>query len=288
MGRMAMVGMDVMAEGVPLHTSLAGVERGATMLWVDGTAKDFAALREFAALEALRIYKLPRRHVPVLAGCPLQRLTLLSLRHADAGDLQFLSGFATLETLLVWQSPKLTRLDGIERLTRLTTLALSDIGAIESLAPLAALTELRSLGLTGGIWTTQGLPSLALLRKLPKLERLNLMSAKAIDGDLGPLCDLPHLTHLELSPRNFEPAELARVAAAHPFWRRWLLDLSDFDQWAGAPGCKKCGTHRKVLFLRRKKLLWCPRCEGEKLAALLADFERLVEEKAREREAGGG
>jgi hypothetical protein len=42
-----------------------------------------------------------------------------------------------------------------------------------------------------------------------------------------------------------------------------------------------------VLFLRRKKLLWCPRCEGEKLAALLADFERLVEEKRREREAGG-
>ena len=58
-----------MAEGVPLHTSLAGVERDATMLWVDGTAKDFAALREFAALEALRIYKLPRRNVPVLASC---------------------------------------------------------------------------------------------------------------------------------------------------------------------------------------------------------------------------
>jgi hypothetical protein len=256
------------------------------MLWVDGTAKDFAALREFAALEALRIYKLPRRNVPLLAGCPLPRLTLLSLRHADSGDLGFLSGFVTLETLLVWQCPKLTHLDGIERLTRLTTLALSDIGAIESLAPLAALTELRSLGLTGGVWTTQGLPSLALLRELPKLERLNLMAAKAIDGDLGPLCDLPHLTKLELSPRNFEPAEIARVAAAHPSFRRELLELGDFDQWANTSGCKKCGTHRKILFLRRKKLLWCPRCESEKLAALVADFERLVEEKAREREQG--
>jgi hypothetical protein len=41
------------------------------------------------------------------------------------------------------------------------------------------------------------------------------------------------------------------------------------------------------LFLRRKKLLWCPRCEGAKLAALVANFERLVEETRREREEGG-
>lgn len=282
-----MVGITGTAEDEQPRTSLAGVERGATALWVDGTAKDFAALRDFAALEALSIYKLPRRNVPVLAGCPLPRLTRLSVRHADAGDLGFLSGFAALESLNVWQSPKVTRLDGIERLTRLTTLALSDLGAIESLAPLAPLTGLRSLALAGGVWTTQGLPSLAPLRALAALERLNLVAAKAIDGDLGPLCDLPRLTRLELSPRNFEPAEIARVAAAHPFWRRQLLDLDDFDQWAGTAGCQKCGSHRKVLFLRRKKLLWCPRCEGAKLAALVADFERLVEEKRREREEGG-
>lgn len=284
---MAMAGMPGVDEGEPLHTSLAGVERGATALWVDGTAKDLAALREFTALAALSIYRLPRRHVPVLAGCPLPRLTRLSVRHADAGDLGFLSGFVTLESLNVWQCPKLTRLDGLERLTRLTTLALSDLGVIESLAPLAALTGLRTLALAGGVWTTQGLPSLAPLRALAGLERISLIAAKAIDGDLGPLCDLPRLTQLELSPRNFEPAEIARVAAAHPFWRRRLLDLDDFDQWAGSSGCKTCGTHRKVLFLRRKKLLWCPRCEDAKLTALVADFERLVEEKRREREADG-
>ena len=268
-------------------TSLAGVERGATALWVDGTAKDLAALRDFAALETLRIYRLPRRNVPVLAGCALPRLTVLSVRHADAGDLGFLSGFVTLDTLTVWQSPKVKRLDGVERLTRLTTLAVSDIGAIESLAPLAALTGLRSLALAGGVWNTQGLPSLAPLRALAGLEQLNLVAAKAIDGDLGPLCDLPRLTQLLLSPRNFEPAEIARVAAVHPFFRRQLLALPDFDTWERAPGCKKCKGRRKILFLRRKKLLWCPQCEGAKLAALVGDFERLVEEKVRELRAGG-
>ena len=285
---MAMEPMPGMAADEPLRTALAGVGRDATALWVDGTAKDFAALAEFAALSTLRIHRLPRRHVPVLAGCRLPRLTALSVRHADAGDLQFLAGFAALQALTVWQCPKLTRLDGIEQLTRLTHLSLNDLGAIESLAPLAALGELRVLGLTGGIWTTQGLPSLATLRQLSKLERVNLISAKIADGDLGPLCDLPHLTQLDLSPRNFEPAEIARVAAAHPFWRRQLLELRDFDTWERAPGCKKCQGRRKILFLRRKKLLWCPRCEGEKLAALVADFERLVEEKVREREHGGG
>jgi hypothetical protein len=281
---MAMVGMADIAGDEPLHTSLAGLERSARALWVDGTAKDFSALREFVALKELRIYRVPRRNLPMLARCRLPRLTVLSIRHVDADDFGFLSGFVTLDTLTVWQSPKVKRLDGIERLTRLTTLGLTELGAIESLAPLAALTELQSLGLSGGMSTTQMLPSLAPLRALTGLEKLSLMAAKVSDGDLGPLCDLSGLTHLDLPPRNFEPAQIARVAAAHPFWRQQLLTLPDFDQWAGTAGCKKCGTGRKVLFLRRKKLLWCPRCEGAKLAALVADFERLVEEKRRERE----
>ena len=155
--------VDIGENEQPL-TSLAGVDRGLTTLWVDGTAKDFAALREFEALANLRIYRLPRRHVPVLADRRWPALTTLSVRHADAGDLQFLGKLATLETLTVWQCPKLTRLDGVERLTRLTSLYFNDLGTIESLTPLAALTGLRILALTGGIEKTQALPSLAPLR----------------------------------------------------------------------------------------------------------------------------
>ncbi len=271
-------------EGEPLHTSLAGVDRRSTTLWVDGPAKDFAALQEFEALANLRIYRLPRRHVPVLAGFRLPLLRTLGVRHADSGDLQFLTGLGTLETLTVWQCPKLTRLDGIERLTRLTALYFNDLGTIESLAPLAALTGLQTLALTGGIWKTQGLPSLVPLQALARLEQLHIRSSKVIDGDLRPLADLPRLSHLDLTPRNFEPAELAYLAATYPFFLRELLTLDDFDKWAGTHGCKKCGSGRKLLFLRRKKLLWCPRCEGAKLAALVEGFERLVEEKRRERE----
>jgi hypothetical protein len=270
------------AENEPLRMSLAGVDRGLTDLWVDGTARDFATLREFEALTSLRIYRLPRRHVPVLAACRWPALTTLSVRHADAGDLAFLGTLARLETLTVWQCPKLKRLDGIGRLTRLTALYFNDLGAIESLEPLAALTGLRTLALTGGIEKTQALPSLAPLKALGRLEQLHLTSAKVAGGDLGPLAELPRLARLELSPRCFEPAELARLAAAHPFFLRALLALPDFDTWDGAPGCKTCKGRRKVLFLRRKKLLWCPRCEGKKLQALLEGFERLVEETRRE------
>jgi hypothetical protein len=273
-------------EDEPLRTSLAGLDRRLESLWIDGTAKDFAALREFEALTRLTLYRLPRRHVPVLAGFRLPRLTALSLRHADAGDLHFLGAFATLEMLTVWQSPKLKRLDGVERLTRLTELYFNDLGAIESLAPLSALTGLRILALTGGIEKTQLLPRLAPLEALAGLEQLHLMAAKVADGDLGALTGLPRLGKLDLSPRYFEPAELARLAAAHPFVLRDLLALPDFDTWNGAPGCNKCKSVRKIMFLRRKKLLWCPRCEGAKLAALLVEFERLVEDKRRERADG--
>jgi hypothetical protein len=47
-----------MDENEPLRTSLAGVDRGLTALWVDGTAKDFATLREFEALTLLQVYRL--------------------------------------------------------------------------------------------------------------------------------------------------------------------------------------------------------------------------------------
>jgi hypothetical protein len=145
---------------------------------------------------------------------------------------------------------------------------------------------LRILALTGGVERIQALPSLAPLRALAKLEQLHLTQAKVVDGDLGPLAGLKRLNKLELSPRYFDPAEIAGVAAAHPFFLRDLLTLPDFDAWAGTSGCKKCKTGRKVLFLRRKKLLWCPRCEGAKLAAHVAEFEQLVEEKRRERKGG--
>ena len=269
---------DKVEDEQPL-TSLAGIDRGVKTLWVDGTAKDLAALREFGALADLKIYRLPRRNVPVLAECRLPRLTTLSVRHADVDDLHFLAKFATLETLTVWQCPKFKRLDGVERLSRLTSLYFNDLGAIASLAPLKALTGLRILALTGGVEKIQTLPSLAPLRALSELEQLHLTQAKVIDDDLGPLADLKCLNKLDLSPRYFDPAELARVAVAHPFFLRDLLTLPDFDAWAGTRGCKKCGSGRKVLFLRRKKLLWCSRCEGTKLASHVAEFERLVEEK---------
>ena len=67
--------MLLVPQNEPLRTSLAGVDRGLKTLWVDGTAKDFAALQEFQALAQLTIYRLPRRHVSVLAACRLPRLT---------------------------------------------------------------------------------------------------------------------------------------------------------------------------------------------------------------------
>jgi hypothetical protein len=262
----------------PLHTALARLDRGLTRLWVDGTAKDFAALSEFSALELLGIYRLPARHLPVLAQGGWKRLRSLSVRHARAADLSFVSRLQGLDSLMVWQSPSIVSFDGIERLAGLRRLVLSDLGAIVSLAPLAQLRDLRELELSGGVWKTQGLPPLAPLLALERLEYVNIVAAKVADGDLGPLAKLPRLARLDLAPRYFAPEELASVAAAHPFFERYLLDLDEFDNWDGATGCKRCKSRRKVMFLRRKKLLWCPSCEKDKLAALLDGFKAMVAE----------
>ncbi len=155
--------------------------------------------------------------MPVLAGCRLPGLTALSVRHADTGDLQFLAGFATLENLMVWQCPKLTRFDGLERLTRLRALALNDLGAIEFLVPLAALTQLEALGKDGGRRVDDPGAAVAAAAAGADEARAAQPGGGQGDrrlGDLGPLCDLRHLSQLQLSPRIF--FEWRRS----PAWRR--------------------------------------------------------------------
>ncbi|MET1411154.1 hypothetical protein ABVF61_02745 [Roseibium sp. HPY-6] len=220
------------------------------------------------AIETIR--KADMKRLNGLDGLPL---ATLSLRWLSAPDLEAVPLPATLTELRIWHSSKLKSLKGIETASDLETLEVREIGLLEDAAALKLLPKLRSLSIIGGPPSLQKIASLDFLDGLPIAE----LTLTAIDGaklDLTPVTRLPNLERLYLHGPNFQPAELAKVAAAYPWFFDQLMDLPDYSI-DGMP-CKKCRKRRKELFLKGKKGLWCPQCESKGLTKVLADFSELV------------
>lgn len=247
-------------------------------LVVDLRKPDPAALRELAESEVVQLLHLSPARARDLTAAGLPRLRSLSLRHLQSTDLALLHDFPQLTHLQVWQSAKVTSLDGLQSQRGLRWLGLSELGLLQTLEPVASLQALTELHLNGGMWRDQQLAGdYAPLASLRSLRRLSISSVRG-PRDLSPILDLPDLEDLFLSTDSFPLEEIARVAARYEFWRRehpWLRE-------AGAScDCPACGSTRVLLFLRRTKRLRCPKCDGAQLERDLRRFENLIDDCAR-------
>ncbi len=261
---------------------LDGVGKGAKHLLVWGEAVDVDILGTLPKLESLEIYKIRSRDLPKVARLGELRLPALSLRFWSEPDLSAFRPPAGLTELTIWQSNKLVSLDGIEAAADLETLVLNDNGRLQSLKPLQALARLSALYISGGIWTKQETDGLEGLERLEGLRRLQL---RGIDGrgvDLTPVARMSNLEWLDLWARDFAMEEVAKVAAAHPFLRKRLLDLEDYGLADSMGLCGKCGTRKKQMFLKGRKFLWCPDCERKGIDRLLGQFAEAVEQARRD------
>ena len=119
----------------------------------------------------------------------------------------------------------------------------------------------------------QKLSNLDAIEGLP-IEKLTLRAVAGADVDLSPVARLKNITVLDIHGPNFAPEELAKVAAAHPWFLEQLLDLKDYP--LSGMNCKKCGGVQKEMFLRRKKFLWCPNCNQSGIDRVLDEFKGLV------------
>ena len=257
---------------------LSGVPKGSKTLLVWGEAVDVDILKTLPKLESLEVYKIRPRDLPKVQRLGELRLSGLSLRFWSEPDLTAFRPPAGLTDLTVWQSNKLVSLDGIEAAADLETLSLNDNGRLQSLEPLKALRSLTALYLSGGIWNKQETDGLEGLEHLEGIRRLQL---RGIDGrgvDLTPVARMPNLEWLDIWARDFPMEEVAKVAAAHPFVLKQLLDLEDYGLRDSMGLCGKCGTMKKMMFLKGRKLLWCPECERKGLDRLLGIFSEAVEQ----------
>lgn len=156
------------------------------------TEGDLSVLASAGGLETLVLKDRPRvKSLDGLAGLPgLRQLGIyLAERLADTGALRG----ARLRELQLEACKKVTTLDDIATCGDLEVLNLSEGGGFPSAEPLRALTKLRELLLYG--------------------------STKFVDGDLGPIADLPHLRELRMqSRRHYRPTveEIQKIIAGRP------------------------------------------------------------------------
>ena len=230
-------------------------------------------------VRVLRLHTVRKPDFARLDGLQHLPLDELELRWISAPDLTHVPLPANLKTLRIWHSPKLKSLDGIAQARELETLDYEDTAPFTTGAALHDLPKLQTLILGGGMNAKLKVDSLDFLDGL-SLRSFTMSGVEGAHLNLDPVVRMTSLEKVEIHGPNVEREELAKVAAAFPAFYDAFRDLKDYNPSLGMR-CKTCGGVQKMLFLRRKKFLWCPRCDEKGLAKVLAEFDQLVQ-KARQ------
>jgi hypothetical protein len=242
------------------------------------TPKTLQRLARFPRLEGLWVGDGGRRNQTAIAA--LRQLRVLRLNGATGEDLGFLGGLADLR-ILELASAMTASLRGLERLHRLECLVIDHAPKITSLEPIRTLSELRQLSIsTPASWDASkkciDVESLQPLATLTNLQRLTLRGVRPAAGGLRPLEGLKALVEVEISHvPTFSLEDFARLAGALPQASGSCLQphfRMNFP-WS----CKRCRTTQEWLTgaVGRQKRYLCPVCDKEKLAAHVAEFERI-------------
>lgn len=214
--------------------------------------KAWKAITESCTASELKLYYLKIRS---LAGIErLSRTVKLHVEYANkVEDISPLFAMPWLESLTVYDLPRISRLDGIEALEGLKELQLS--GNRGSGDPPLKLESVRPI---------------ASLRNLEKLEIVNL---RLEDRDISFIASaFPKLRSLRLSGKEFERAQFAYLAKRlnaqldEPIEGSWVMDYAF---------CK-CGS-KYQLFMGRRMGMLCPVCDEKKFKKLTEEWERMIQ-----------
>jgi hypothetical protein len=210
--------------------------------------KGWKAIVESCTATELKLYYLK---IQSLAGVErLRRTVTLHVEYANkVEDISPLFAMHWLESLTLYDFPRIRRLDGIQALEGLKELKLS--GNRGSMNPPLKLESVRPI---------------ASLRNLEKLEITNL---RLEDRDISFIADAsPKLRSLRLSGKEFERAQLAYLAKR----LNAQLDEPQVGSWEMKASPCKCGQNFHVFMGRRMGKL-CPVCDEKKFKKLVEEFE---------------
>ncbi len=234
---------------------------------------DWDGLASLARLRRLAVQCVRAEHLPHIAR--LSSLTGLWLSEVRGESLAPLRSLVGLQSLRIHWATKLADLGDVAALRGLRTLHLWDLPKLASFEGVQTLTELREFTYetapSRDARGPQRFPSLTPLGALARLERLRLVGVATVDDSLAPLRGLHALRDLHMT-NAFPLEEFARLAAALPQARGNFSE--PIWQLPGRVDCAKCAGE-KVLLLGRGRRLCCARCDAERIARHIAEFERI-------------
>ncbi|HMC97424.1 MAG TPA: hypothetical protein VKG92_07225, partial [Flavobacteriales bacterium] len=206
----------------------------------------------------------------VLAEC---RPTVLSLYHITLSSLEGIERLNTVTRLTLEWATKITDLAPVFELHKLNSLSIFDMPKVRYLDGIEALTGLTELKLSGnqGSGTPHlQLASISSVTKLPGLTRFALLNARLDDDDLTPLVRCGNLKHLHLA-NMFERAQFAYLA------KHLNGQLQEpITAFSGSNvECDTCGADKSMFTGRRMPFL-CKTCDAARFDKYRSEFERLV------------
>jgi hypothetical protein len=264
---------ELAAPNRPLVEDLSDLPPDATFVRTAGTPRSLKRLEAADQLVAVWASSPSPELLRVIARLP--RLRAVYVQHLRSVDIRPLAASTTVEHLLVTWAPRQIELGFLAEMPSLRTLSLDDLKRVD-LGTLPSLPNVTALHLSGGIWSTLKIPTLAPLDRLPNLRFLTLSNVRPADRQLMSLGKLRHLRTLEL-PNFFELEEFARIAAALPLAKgRGLMPFFTEPRTNshGEPvfSCKQCGGAR-VMMTGRPAVLLCQDCDSAKIAKRVARWE---------------
>jgi hypothetical protein len=253
--------------------NLNSISRGATRIRLVTGAKGFERLAEFEQLEALWCFGIDDKCLKQISTCLSLKELYLDYKLKTA-DLSPLLNLPKLSILTIDSCSRMTSLEQLASFKSLVGLSIVNFKNVHDIGPLAELSNLRELAVEGSMWMRMKIDTLAPIGGLQRLEVLHLTNLKVADESLAPLASLSRLRELQIA--NFYPyEEFARLAAKHPqTTSQWFAPFIS-TSWS----CKECKVGEMVMLTGKGKPMLCRRCNTQRLARHVAEFESIVQQE---------
>lgn len=206
----------------------------------------------------------------VVSNCRASTLRLYHITLSDLDGIETLTATKTLE--LEWAT-KIETLLPVFQMRELESLSIYDFPKVKNLDGIEELSKLRELNLSGsrGALTPKlSIQSIAPVSKIPNLTSLSLTNAVLEDDDITKLARCSQLRHLKLS-NQFDRAQVAYLAKH--LNEQLVEPLS--SHIASNIKCKTCNGNQTMLIGRRMPML-CQACNDKQFTRYVDEFNQLV------------
>ncbi len=260
---------------IPTYLSCSPIEYSKDLSEVDVSSEDLALFGDAKKIE--RIKEFPNIRRVWLNGANQKQFDqIISMvnpivfkgYNLRVPNLELLQEFSKVEELSIEWNTKSESISALSNLKALKVLQIQDFTKVHDLGPIEGLVGLVALDISGGVWNTFKVDSLAPIAGLKRLQYLCLSNIRVFDESLSPVSFLKQLKKLVIS-NQFPTEEYARLTAS--------LTNTECDYFRAFIDLKqKIGEHDVMVVGKRKPFLNKVK-DSEKIERYQKAFDALIE-----------